>query len=250
MSTEVRHVVDGITCVRRASYLTCSYIVRTAGGLVLIDAGMDSEGADVHAGLRVLGASVEEVRAILLTHWHNDHSAGARAIQALTGAPVYYHRGDEPQFTGAAGATGARRWLSDRIPEIGPLVLFKGLLGESAPRAVTAQHFVEDGGVIAADFHVVATPGHTPGHVSYFYRPARALFAGDALAVINGQIRFMARPVTLDQDAARASLERCLALRPQIVCPGHREPLIDTAGTVCERMRGYLASGGKWPLLG
>lgn len=40
MSTEVRHVSDAITCLRRASYLTCSYIVRTAVGLVLVDAGM------------------------------------------------------------------------------------------------------------------------------------------------------------------------------------------------------------------
>lgn len=249
MSTEVRHVSESITCLRRASYLTCSYIVRTSSGLVLVDAGMDSEGADIHTGLRALNAGVKEVRAILLTHWHNDHSAGAQAIHALTGAPVYYHQGDEAQFTGHAGATGIRRWVSDRIPEIGFLVLFKGLLGEAAPRAVAAQHFVQDGDVVLNDFEVVATPGHTPGHVAYFYRPERALFAGDALAVINGRIRFMARPVTLDTVAARASLERCLALRPQMVCPGHREPLTE-ADPACDAMRDYLGSGGKWPLLG
>jgi glyoxylase-like metal-dependent hydrolase (beta-lactamase superfamily II) len=139
--------------------------------------------------------------------------------------------------------------VSDRIPEIGLLVLFKGLLGEVAPRAVTAQRFVRDGDVLLDDFDVVATPGHTPGHVSYFYRPERALFAGDALAVTGGRIRFMARPVTLDTTAARASLERCLALQPQIVRPGHREPLRD-AGPACETMRSYLAAGGRWPMLG
>ena len=249
MSTEVRRVSESITCLRRASYLTCSYIVRTPGGLVLIDAGMDSDGADIHAGLRELKADATEVKAILLTHWHNDHSAGAQAIHALSGAPVYYHRGDELQFTGEAGATGARRWISDRIPEIGVLVLFKGLLGESAPRAVAAQHFVQDGEVVLDDFDVVATPGHTAGHVSYFYRPERALFAGDALAVIDGRIRFMARPVTLDTLQARQSLEKVLDLRPQIVCPGHREPLTG-AESPCETMRNYLRGGGKWPLLG
>ena len=249
MSTEIRRVSGSITCMRRASYLTCSYLVRTANGLVLVDAGMDSDGADVHAGLRALDAEVTEVRAILLTHWHNDHSAGAQAIHQLTGAPVYYHRGDEPQFTGTAGATGVRRWLSDRIPEVGLLVLFKGLLGESAPRPVEAQHHVQDGAVLLNDFEVVATPGHTAGHVSYFYRPERALFAGDALAVIDGRIRFMARPVTLDLVAARRSLEKCLALRPRIVCPGHREPLVD-AEEACDAMRAHLSDGGRWPLLG
>jgi glyoxylase-like metal-dependent hydrolase (beta-lactamase superfamily II) len=249
MPTEVRRVSDSITCLRRASYLTCSYIVRTARGLVLIDAGMDSDGADVHAGLCALRARPSDVRAILLTHWHNDHSAGAQAFHALTGAPVYYHRGDEPQFTGEAGATGLRRWLSDRIPEVGPLVLFKGLLGEAAPRAIAAQHFAEDGDVLLEDFEVVATPGHTAGHVSYFYRPDRALFAGDALAVIGGRIRFMARSVTLDTAAARTSLARCLALQPQIVCPGHREPLVD-AGSACDAMQSHLARDGRWPMFG
>ena len=50
--------------------------------------------------------------------------------------------------------------------------------------------------------------------------------------------------------AARASLEKGLAGRPRILCPGHREPLVDSTGVVCDRMRRYLAGGGKWPLLG
>lgn len=250
MSTEVRQVSPSITCLRRASYLTCSYIVRTNGGLVLVDAGMDSDAADVHVGLRALKASVEEVRAILLTHWHNDHAAGAQAIHALSGAPVFYHPGDEPYFTGQTGTTGLRRWLSDRIPELGVLVLFKGLLGEATPRPVAADRLVRDAEVLLDDFQVIATPGHTPGHVSYFYRPERALFAGDALAVIDGRIRFMARPVTLDLEAARRSLEACLALEPQIVCPGHREPLVSNTDVACTAMREYLKTGGKWPILG
>jgi glyoxylase-like metal-dependent hydrolase (beta-lactamase superfamily II) len=248
-STEVRRVSDSITCLRRASYLTCSYIVRTAGGLVLVDAGMDSDADDVHVGLQALGADASEIRAILLTHWHNDHAAGAQAIHSASGAPVYYHRADARYFTGETATTGLRRWLSDRIPEMGVLVLAKGLLGESTPRPVSAQHFVSDGEILLDDFEVIATPGHTAGHVSYFYRPDRALFAGDALAVIGGRIRFMARPVTLDVDAARRSLAECLARSPEIVCPGHREPLVD-ARPACERMRAYLAAGGTWPLLG
>jgi glyoxylase-like metal-dependent hydrolase (beta-lactamase superfamily II) len=160
------------------------------------------------------------------------------------------HHRDEPYFTGRTGATGARRWLSDRIPELSVLVLVKGLLGEATPRAVAAHRLVRDAEVLLDDFQVVATPGHTPGHVSYFYRPERTLFAGDALAVIDGRIRFMARPVTLDVQAAHRSLETCLALQPQIVCPGHREPLASNADVACEAMRDYLVAGGKWPRLG
>ena len=56
LMTEVRRVSDSIVCMRRASYQTCSYIVRMSAGLVLLDAGMSSDGADVRAGLTELKA--------------------------------------------------------------------------------------------------------------------------------------------------------------------------------------------------
>jgi glyoxylase-like metal-dependent hydrolase (beta-lactamase superfamily II) len=216
----------------------------------VIDAGMDSEGADVRLGLAALDAQVESVRGILLTHWHNDHAAGAEAIRALSNAPVFFHRGDEPQLTGAASSKGPRRWLSDKIPEVGVLVLLKGLLGDAVPRPITAAQTVDDGDRLFDEFEVIATPGHTPGHVSYFYRPARALFAGDALAVVDHKIRFMARPVTADRTSARASIARCLSLHPAILCPGHREPLIEGVEDACATMRGQLDANRPWPLLG
>jgi len=218
-------------------------------GLVLLDAGMSSDGSDIRAGLDAMNAEASDIRAILLTHWHNDHAAGAHAAHAVSGAAVYYHRADERFFTGIAGAKGIRGWISDQIPEWGLLVLAKGLIGEATPRPVSAHHFVRDGDLLLGAFDVIETPGHTAGHVSYFYRPEQALFAGDALAVIDGRVRFMARPVTLDVDAARHSMERCLKLGPRIVCPGHREPLID-AESACRAMLSHLGSGGRWPLLG
>src|SRR5690349_16432163 len=136
MPTQVRFVSESIVCVRRPSYLTCSYLVRTPEGVVVVDAGMSSDGADVRAGLAALGAHVDSVRGILLTHWHNDHAAGAEAIRAASSARVFFHRGDEAQLTGAARSKGPRGWLSDKIPEAGVLVLLKGLLGEAVPRPI------------------------------------------------------------------------------------------------------------------
>jgi glyoxylase-like metal-dependent hydrolase (beta-lactamase superfamily II) len=128
---------------------------------------MSSDGADVRAELEYLGARLRDIRAILLTHWHNDHSAGAQAAHALSGAPVYYHSADTPFFTGKTGARGLRGRVSELIPEWGVLVLAKGLLGEATPRPVEAQHFVRDRELLFDDFLVLETPGHTSGHVSY-----------------------------------------------------------------------------------
>lgn len=220
----------------------------------MVDAGMDSTGADVQALLAAMGEDARSIRALLITHWHNDHAAGARATRELSGCAVHYHVAEEPWLSRATARGGLRGWLAkrvpERVPERGVGVLLIGLLGEAIPEAVAATHYLEDGWVVAEDFEVIATPGHTPGHTSFYYRPERTLFAGDALATIGGQIRFMARPVTPDLTAARRSMERCLSRDIGALCPGHREPLTKGVERACDRMREHLAMGGRWPLLG
>lgn len=247
---EVFQVSATIWCVRQPSYLTCSYGIRTEAGVVLIDAGMDSSGSDVQALLAAMGESMESVRSIMITHWHNDHSAGASATKKQTGCPVYFSRDEEPWLSRETATGGVRGWISKRIPEWGLGVLAIGLLGEAVPEAVDATDYLVDGQQIDEDFIVVSTPGHTAGHLSFFYRPERTLFAGDALASIDGNVRFMARPVTLDVPKARQSMEKCLALDIGTLCPGHRAPLTQGVEQACDRMRDYLASGGRWPFWG
>ncbi len=247
---QVLRVTDSIWCVRQPSFLTCSYAVNTADGVVLVDAGMDSTGADIRALLAAMGHDEHSVRAILLSHWHNDHAAGARVTQQRSGCGVYYHIAEEPWLSRKTARAGLRGALAKRIPEWGIGVLLIGLLGEAVPEAVAATEYLSDGQLIAGNFEVIVTPGHTPGHTSFYYRPDRGLFAGDALAVIDGRVRFMARLVTLDLAAARQSIERCLARDIGVLCPGHREPLTTNVEQECHRMRRQLAAGGRWPLFG
>jgi glyoxylase-like metal-dependent hydrolase (beta-lactamase superfamily II) len=254
VSAEFIKVSETIWCIRRASYLTCSYVVRTRAGIVAVDAGMDSEGNDVVRGIEhAFGAGPSELRAILLTHWHNDHAAGAAALKAASRAVVYYHEGDRPQLTREIVRPGLRSRVALAIPEHGMLVLFKGLLGDAIPRAVAADTLVVDEMAIDDDFVVLATPGHTPGHVAYFYRPERTLFAGDALAVKSHEVALMARPVTPDVSTARRSvvscLDRALELGVERICPGHRYPLANVRASAL-RLRDHIAAGRRWPLLG
>lgn len=250
IGADVFPVTDDVWCIRRPSYLTCSYLVRTPRGMVLVDAGMDSTGGDIRHGLDKMGERVESVTSLLLTHWHNDHAAGARALQEDAGAAAYCHRDDVPQLTRATARSGLAGRLSESIPEWGVLVLLKGLLGDATPRAVLEPQTVGDGEVIAEYFEVVETPGHTPGHLSFYYKPERVLFAGDALAVVKGDVRFMARAVTPDVERARQSVRRCLAMDAEILCPGHRSPLREDVRRKCEQMLDRIDKGARWPLLG
>lgn len=243
-------VTQNIWCIRRPSYLTCSYIVRTPLGAVLVDAGMDSDGRDVLTGLRAMKLQPADVRSMLLTHWHNDHAAGARAVQNASNAKVYCHVNDTPQLTRKTARHGLRGTLSELIPEWGLFVLFKGLLGEAVPRPIADPINIHGGDVLEEFFEVVETPGHTPGHLSYYYRPEKVLFAGDALAVVHGKIRFMARPATPDLNLARASMRKCLELDSEILCPGHRNPIMENVPQLAEEMCNYMDAGGRWPWLG
>jgi glyoxylase-like metal-dependent hydrolase (beta-lactamase superfamily II) len=244
-------VADRVYCVMRRSYFTCSYLVDAPdAGLVAVDAGMKSTGSDVFHALKELGRSPGDVAAILLTHWHNDHASGAAELAAASGARVYYHATESPYFTRQRAASGLRAALSRVIPETGPLVLLHGLLANAPDKPVRATCHVQGGDTLPGGFEVLDTPGHTVGHVSYYHAPTRTLFAGDALAVVHGRLRLMARPVTEDLAAARASVIRCLDRPLAAICPGHREPLTQNVPAERDRLLALARSGAPWPLFG
>jgi len=250
MAVQVIPVTEGVWCFRRPSYFACSYVVSTEAGAIAIDVGMDSDAADFLQGLKAVGIPPHRLRVILLTHWHNDHSAGAAFLKREFSVPVYYNTGDMPFFTRKTAAQGIRAWIGKRVPEEGVLVLLRGLLEDAAPEAVTANRLVTDGEILEGAFRVLVTPGHTSGHVAYMHEPTRTLFCGDALAVVANRLRLMARPVTPDLPSARSSALRCLREGARIVCPGHRAPLTENVGEECKRLHDYLETEGRWPLLG
>ncbi len=243
---ELTHVTPQVLCVRRPRYLSASYIVHDEAGIVLVDAGMQADGSDMLRGLESLGLRASDVRAILLTHWHNDHSSGAEALRAASGARVYHHALEAPNFLRAAVGPW-RAWAAERVPEHGPFAALKAVVGQSPPRALAAAELVHGGETLEQRFEVLHTPGHTAGHLSFHYRPGRVLFAGDALAVCRGRLWFLSRFLTEDRAQARESMLRVLELDVQAVCPGHRGPLTERVAEHRASLRAELEAGRRWP---
>jgi glyoxylase-like metal-dependent hydrolase (beta-lactamase superfamily II) len=195
---EIVQVASGIWSVRRGRDGSSAFLVKLDPGGILIDAGSDHAGADVMQCLQTARVGLRSIRAILLTHAHGHASAGARALRERTGA----------------------RLLSSR-EEVEALALASGVASSDAALAPDAH--LADGDRVEPFFRVVATPGHSRGHLAFWLEPMRALFTGDAVSVREGAPELSRG--TEDVETARGSLATCLALEPALLLPAHGDPL-------------------------
>ncbi len=158
------------------------------------------------------------VRVVALTHCHPDHQGAARAVCRRFGAPLACHEADADAV---AGRTPMRP--NNWIIRLGRLTL--------AGPPCSVGRVLRDGDEVG-DLRVVHTPGHTPGHVSFFRESDRLLFTGDVLAnfnVVTGKPALCEPPRAFSADPAlnRRAIQTLVALRPKVVCFGHGPPLFE-----------------------
>jgi glyoxylase-like metal-dependent hydrolase (beta-lactamase superfamily II) len=162
------------------------YAIVDGDGLVLIDGGWAMATATelLTAGLNQIGYQLSDVREFLVTHVHRDHYTEAIAVRRITGAEVSVGEGER-------ACLEAIRTIEVH-PDIAHLRAagaseLADLLGQwTGERDLTnwedPDHWLADGVDIALKtrtLRVIATPGHTRGHVVFHDAAAKALFAGD-----------------------------------------------------------------------
>jgi glyoxylase-like metal-dependent hydrolase (beta-lactamase superfamily II) len=168
------------------------YVFAVPGGLVLIDAGWGDDGgwAALTGGLAGIGASVDDVRGVLVTHMHWDHLGLADRIRQASGAWVALHEDDLALITQASyrDADLAVARDHERLVQLGASPEEAGRVGtnpEFWQRFISApppDRVLRDGDLADApgwDLRVVHTPGHTPGHVCFASEQLDTLFSGD-----------------------------------------------------------------------
>ena len=115
----------------------------------------------------VLRRAVDEgldLKAIFLTHGHADHMLGVPELKAKLGIPVY-------------ACEAEKELLADPEQNLSP-ALFRKSVAFAADVWVKDEQVIEVAGM---EFHVFATPGHTPGGCCYYSAEAGVLFSGDTL---------------------------------------------------------------------
>ena len=193
-------------------------------GASLFDAGFPRQLPAIESGLTAVGVKLKDVRRIFLTHQDLDHIGAAEAIQAATGAEVYAHAADKPYIEGEkhlARMDPAR--FEDRLRLMPERIRHQARLMMSSPPTVKVVRVLQGGEVLP--FHggidVIATPGHTPGHVCYYVKSLGLLIAGDALRVENGELAGPSPMATPDMPGALASLKNLLSYRISAVLCYH-----------------------------
>lgn len=131
-----------------------THVVDTGEGLILFDSGYQHSLYLVLDGMYRLGLKPENIKYIFHTHGHIDHMGATRALQELTGAKALIGWQDREYANGMKELSYARE-LEMKYTEIfEPDILLKDgdkiVLGNTSVRAV-------------------ATPGHTPGAMSYIF---------------------------------------------------------------------------------
>ncbi|MCI0598128.1 MAG: MBL fold metallo-hydrolase [Beijerinckiaceae bacterium] len=173
---------------------TCSYVVGH-GEVAVIDPGPENP---EHVAALLAALAGETVTAILVTHTHKDHSPGARALKAATGARIL---GCAPSRLSGSPIDDAHDfdYVPDRIMREGD--------------AFETKHF---------SLVSIETPGHTKNHLSFALPRESALFSGDHVMAWSTSV--VAPPDGVMREYM-ASLEKLLARNETMYWPGHGGPV-------------------------
>ena len=210
---------------RIGSDIVNSYLVVDGGGVTIIDAGLPRYWKLLDAELASMGKTLDDVRALVLTHGDTDHIGFAARLHREKGIAAYIHEADVDR-----ARLKVKKPNSGWGPiKVGPLA---GFLWYSArngglriPPAADLQTFA-DGDVLDVPGapRIIHTPGHTPGSVSVHVPAVDALFLGDTMTtrnVLTGVTGPKPAPFTLEPNEALHSLDRIEAVDATWVLPGH-----------------------------
>jgi glyoxylase-like metal-dependent hydrolase (beta-lactamase superfamily II) len=187
-----------------------AHLVVVDDGVVLVDTGLPGRSGRIEQALNEARRAIGDVRTILLTHWHTDHTGNAADLRRRSGARTVAHAFDTARI---AGTEPLRLDTLQRLSA--------RLTGTPEPVAVD-EALRQDGPFSVPGFTAIHTPGHTAGHVSFLLdRGGGVLFAGDAAAGGRRRVHRTPRMLTSDAAAARSSLARLAQARFDVAVFGH-----------------------------
>jgi glyoxylase-like metal-dependent hydrolase (beta-lactamase superfamily II) len=182
-----------------------AYVLVRGKEIAIVDTGTPNNGARFAEVIRTAGLGWDAVRHVILTHYHPDHIGSMGEI--LTSA------------AGAAAYAGAAD-----IPQI------------ASPRDIKA---VGDNDEVFG-LRIIATPGHTPGHICVLDPAGSLLVLGDAMVNIGSQLAGPMAQYTADMAQAQQSVKKLARLTVRRAVFGHGDPIEADASQAIAKVAGAL----------
>lgn len=241
MNKSVREMAKGIFMIRlpmpfRLTHVNV-FLFLEEEGFTLIDTGPNLPGVlpALEEALSQTGRRLEECRRILITHFHMDHCGLAGLIRERSGAAVSLSEIDAQTILTFSHDHGRVRRMEAFCLEHG---LDKASIAENAltfssfekaTLPFTADGHLSDGNRFFAggrELHVIATPGHSRGHISFLLPAERAFISGDHILqhITSNLSPDLAAPNFHPLESFLESLTKIEELGIMTVWPSHGRP--------------------------
>jgi len=209
------------------------YQVRTRGSraylilddeITLIDAGSPGSGFRILEAMRELGRSPEDIKQIVITHYHVDHVGGLAELQNYVPAKTGVHLAEAPHVESGEPLPN---------PFIHPLLakITEPFLLRNDPGAARVDVQLSDGDVLPGlgGMRIVHAPGHTAGSISIYFPNRGVLLVGDAMQYKFGRLMLPSRLFTQDMEEAGESIRKLAGLDFETLCFSHFRPILEGA---------------------
>ncbi len=204
---------------------------------ILIDTLSEDSGETLFSQLAAHGIGPEDIHHVLHTHGHDSHVGGAMIVQQLSKARLYASSWEAGIIENQWKAEKVRFPLPWRDRPLHPVVfaLQAGLAaGLGKHKTCVIDQPLKNGDRVGP-LIVVATPGHSRGHLAFWHPELKVLFAGDHLTTWPGKTPQPWTGFTVDQAAWDRSTGVLADLPAEWLCTGHGD-LIEGAQEILKGM--------------
>jgi glyoxylase-like metal-dependent hydrolase (beta-lactamase superfamily II) len=242
-------LADGV--VRLGTSYVNWYLVADDSGVTIVDAAVPGYRPQLEPGLALLGRSLGDVRAVLLTHADADHTGVSTALRDEAGVPIHLHP-DDAESARNRGKKKMDESIAAELLHPGAyrLLWHFGRNGGMRPPVLDGTVAVADGETLDVPGRpqVIHTPGHTPGHVAYLFPSHGALFVGDLMCTwhpTRGRLGPQTMAFNVSTPQSVESLGAIEGLDAGLVLVGHGEPWTDGPAAAAARARETAKADGR-----